>query len=258
MYSYLIVSILFCISLLTGCASIKQEASTILEDAETVWHRYNEYVERNEKKTGPYRIQGSLLYSSDSKMRRANVVIWSNGRYPIRLDAMVGLGTVIARMYEDQSERIVYLPKEKNVIISNKIENTLLDLDISLPFNLYCFVALFHGQFYNAFGQIRMINPNYMSNGNIKYILSGGRVSGTLEVSQEGWPIKWDDPTSGWTLDIDYNQKISLPDKIVISHYTKNKLVFTIKSQEFLMQKFSNAQLKLDIPSGVTVRLLGE
>ena len=95
-----------------------------------------------------------------------------------------------------------------------------------------------------------------MSNGNIIYTLLGGKLSGTLELSQSGLPVKWENSTVGWSLTITYDDQTKLPSKVILFDNKNNKIVFIVKGRETFLQNFTNSQLQLILPEGVDVQYI--
>lgn len=243
------------LGLLISC-SIQTKVPITSGDAYKVWYAYERYTEQNEKENSPYRIKGTLLSYVDPTIKRLSFVIWGNGDFPIRLDGLVGMNTTVVQIYENQDEFVIYSPIEKQAKIFPNINKAFLELDVSLPFGLHDFVALIRGQFYSILGKSKGVSPLYMHNGNILYTLLGGKHSGTLELLQNGLPVKWEDTTLGWSLIITYDDQTKLPARVVVSYKNENKIVFIIKNREILYQNFPNSQLKLNIPKGVEIQYI--
>lgn len=243
--------------LIISCSSVQTKFPIASKDVHEIWYTYERYAEQQGKENTPYRIKGTLLYHIDKAIKRLSVIIWSNGKFPICLDGMAGMNTTVVRLHATEDKLIIYSTMDKEAKVFSNTDKVFLELEKPLPFGFYDFVSLIRGQFYNVFGkQVQGVSPLSMPNGNIMYTLLGGKLSGTLELSQSGLPVKWENSTLGWSLTIAYDDQTKLPSKVVLFDNEKNKIVFIVKGRETFLQNFTNSQLQLILPEGVDVQYI--
>ncbi len=239
---------------LTGCSQhIKSLKNLSIHDADKVWSSYKHYVKKHDGTLGPYRLQARLIYTHTGKKYRSKVLIWGNGFFPLRLDILAGIGTVVAQIQEDYTTTIVYTPSEKEAIIYNSDNYFSFGMD-SVPFRLYEILALVWGQYDRVFGNVKG-KPLYVTpNGDIVYALSGGCIGGELTLSSEGLPIKWMDSTLGWSFELSYIKTEDLPDSLSLIGDRGSKLVFTIQSRDKVKDAFTKQSLELHLPQGTILQ----
>lgn len=241
--------------MLTACAGPRLERGTPAPETVSgpAWEAYEAYANSRATEQGAYRLNASLRYGTEGDTRRVVVLIWSNGELPVRLDVMAGVGPLVARIREAADGLIVYAPSENKALVHKGSQRVLLRFGKPVPFALRDFSALMRGRFHEVFGPAQGLQPVYTPKGNVEYLLAGGDLTGMVELTPEGLPVRWRED-GGWSMELSYGDETPpLPYKIKLEHPDGYSAIILVKSRQVPDATFTSKQLALDLPAGVEI-----
>ncbi len=248
--------------LLGGCARPGVDASLPLADpvlAGDVWSKFEKISQNAEVVSGPFRINATLYYAGKEGSQRVTVYFWGdnaagkNGAapllWPLRLDILMGPGSVMGKILENGSNFTVYVPRDETAYYHTGDGPALLAFGVPVPFSLADLSLLLTGQFERVFAG-NGPPPAYMAkDGLIAYTLNG-RLTGTLELSSDGLPRVWrENSGKGWTLDIEYweGSTRNTPRKLHIVHSRGAEATLIVRELD-RPAPFTPAQMELTFP----------
>lgn len=248
----LLLGILLLIS--AGCTP-KQPATpeTIVpvphDAAWAVWNRFEAYSEERGAEKSPFRIRCGLRYANQGEGSRATAILWGNGDMPLRLDVMA-MGTSVARIRQDNSELVIYSPREGKAWVHTGPEQAFLAFGMPLPLSLPDITALLQGRYQDVFGALTWDAPLQYGE-DIRFALRGGRLPGFVDISPEGLLSAWEEAPGGWTLTVAYEGTPPLPARLDIRHPEGRHAVLTVADRE-QAPAFSPERMALALPQGTT------
>lgn len=243
------------------------------QQALAVWTAYETAATSRAEKAGPFRINLSLRYGPENDTRRVTAILWGNGGLPVRLDVSAGVGSLVARIREDNGQLLAYSPHEKKALTHQGANRVLLNFGVPIPLGLADFSALLQGAFTRVFGPLGYGQPVFGPDETLVFPLETqqpeargerARLGGTLFLSPAGLPVRWDErpatargEAQGWVMRLDYDdEQPPLPYKITLNHPSGQQAILLIKSRQTPSAPFSAGQLSLPIPDGVPVETL--
>lgn len=259
------------IALLASCARAPGTDSIPVDPAPARdrWERFTAIAERAASVAGPFRCNATLYYSGKEDSQRVTVYFWGNGQKyaasPLRLDILMGPGSVMAAAREDSQGLFIYVPREETVYRAR--EQGFAALGVPLPFTLEDLAALVTGRFAAVFApEAGKIPPAAIGeNGAFVYAVPGARLPGFLSVGPDGLPVAWaenlpDDPQNGWNLAIDYwpDSTRTTPRKLYARHPEGGEATLIVRELAFPAAPFSSKQLELTVPPNTRTALLDE
>lgn len=221
------------------------------------WERFTTGAERAEIASGPFRLNATLYYSGKEDSQRVTVYFWGNGQkdapLPLRLDILMGPGSVMASAREDSRGLFIYVPREEVAYLAG--EQGFVAFGIPLPFALEDLASLVTGRFAAAFAPEgdRIPPATLGENGAFVYSVPDARLSGFLSVAPDGLPVAWTgDPENGWQLTIDYwpDSTRTTPRKLYLRHPEGREATLIVRELAFPGAPFTTKQLELAVPPG--------
>jgi hypothetical protein len=248
------LAVLLCVSCVKGTDTSRIPADTA--EGKALWDRFVTLSDRAENTSSPFRLGATLYYSGREDSQRESVYFWGNNEkdapYPLRLDILMGPGSVIATTREDERGLFIYVPREETVYYA--ANNGLLAFGVPLPFQLKDLAALATGKFARVFAPEDGETPAaFMGDGgNLVYMTDSAPLAGYVTLSENGLPTAWEDGTeNGWRLTVEYwpDSTRRTPRKLHIEH-AGEKREATLITRELTFPKavFTAEQLKLGIP----------
>ena len=241
------------------------------EKATQIWQRLVARTTAAEGMTGPFRIAANLRYTSnDGETTRVSSLLWGNGNvdspYPLRLDLLAGVGTVVAKVREDGSAFVAYSPDEKTAYSQDREGRTLASFGVPIPLSLSDLTLLLTGRSGVLFlpTQIQTdsgVPPEHtLTADGASFVIQNARLSGVLEVSATGAPLSWQEQGGqGWTIAFEPSEVNPLqPQKLRISHPKGYSALIVVKDISRVSPPYTKTQLDLAIPAGTTMKALDE
>ncbi len=268
--------LLLCFSC-TGCASLQfwrtspgsqlaDQAPPAPESKEEkalrAWQRFSGESALAEKLNGPMRISAALRYTDAAgETTRVSALLWGNGDtqspYPLRLDLMAGIGTVVAKIREDSDSFLAYAPDEKTAYTHARGNSNLSSFGVPIPFSLGDLALLLSGRSGRLFlprsGQTQALPGQYsIGEHSISYRIADAEAPGILELSFTGVPLSWKEAREGgWAMEMEPGETHPLqPQKLRISHPKGYFALVTLKEVARVSPPFTSAQLDLPLPPG--------
>lgn len=226
--------------------------------AQATWYRFVATAMRQENQAGPFRLNATLYYSGKEDSQRVTVYFWGNGDVkaplPLRLDILMGPGSVMAAAREDSRGLFIHVPREE--IVYHAENNGLLAFDLPVPFSLADFSFLVTGRFAPLFAGGASAQPvpdaEQAEGGGIIYAVRHARLAGFLTVGPDGLPSAWTDgTTNGWTLTIEYwpDSTRTTPRKLHIKNAEGREATLIVRELAH-PGTFAAKQLELAVPPG--------
>ena len=213
----------------------------------------------------PWRINLALRAGQEqdgkTESRRITALLWGNDSQhgPIRLDVMAGIGATIANAREDAQELVLFLPRDGYALICSGEDSrrALEALGVPLPLNLTEMAALLLGRFDSLF------IPDWKHAGRtpkgltqVPLVDRENFLSGNLTFDDKARPIFWEDPASGWIMELSYAITKDQPDRLKARHKDGQFAILVIKSNETPPAPYTDGQLELRVPRGTAWRTL--
>lgn len=233
-------------------AGTADAARTDQARAEAAWDRFAALAERARAVSGPFELSATLYYSGKEDSQRVSVYLWGNGGetpLPLRLDILMGPGSVIAQAREDERGLFIYVPRD-NLVYHAK-ENGLASFGVPVPFSLEDLAALAAGRFGDVFvpsGEAIPSAPEAAAkDGGFEFPVDGP-LAGRLTLSPEGMPAAWAGD-GGWRMAVDYwpDSTRTTPRKLHVTH-TGGEATLIVRELSHPDKPFTPAQLRLDVP----------
>ena len=266
------LAILLCVSCAKAPDTARVPADT--ETSKAVWNRFKTVSERAENASSPFRLNATLYYSGKEDSQRVSAYLWGNNSmsdpYPVRLDILMGPGSVIATTREDLRGLFIYVPREQTVYHAEN--DGLLAFGVPLPFKLKDLAALVTGRFARVFTPQGGEEPPTFKGGEeppafkggeeppafngdentLIYMVDQAALAGYVKLSENGLPVSWEDGTeNGWRLTIDYwpDSTRRTPRKLHIEHVgEKREATLIVRELASPEKPFSGKELQLNVP----------
>ncbi|CAK7010099.1 MAG: hypothetical protein DELT_02044 [Desulfovibrio sp.] len=258
MRPFALLALFLCVS----CAKMPETDRVPLSSATTaaLWTHFTTAAERAENTASPFRLNATLYYSGKEDSQRVTTYFWGNGEkdapYPLRLDILMGPGSIIATTREDDRGLYIYVPREETVYHAER--DGLLAFGVPLPFKLKDLAAIVTGKFGRVFvAKNGEIPPAFSGDdGTTVYKIDTAPLAGYLTLSETGLPISWegaweDGTENGWRLTVEYwpDSTRKTPRKLHIEHAgEKREATLIARELAFLPEPFSTKQLELNVP----------
>ncbi len=234
--------------------------------AQNVWTRFEAVSHNAETLAAPFRINATLYYAGKEDSQRVTVYFWGNqvhgdarAIWPLRMDILMGPGSVMAMIAENGSDFTVYVPRDATAYYYTGDGPALLAFGVPVPFSLADLSLLLTGQYRRLFLDRDALDasspapPAYAGkNGSTLYALDArnGRSPGLLELSPDGLPLNWrESGGNGWTLSLEYREDSTrtTPRKVQISHPKGGEATLVVRELA-RVRPFAPGQLELALP----------
>lgn len=224
--------------------------------AREVWTRFANTAQRMQSQTGPFRLNATLYYSGKEDSQRVTVYLWSNGDkrtpLPLRLDILMGPGSVMAAIREDSQGLSIYVPRDKTVYHAE--DGNLLAFDLPVPFSLADLSSLATGRFADVFSPPETDTESVIQSatqggkGAVVYQLADAPLQGQVTIDENGLPVAWSDGEN-WTLTIEYwpDSTRATPRKLYIKHAEGREATLIVRELAH-PEPFTLKQLDLAVP----------
>lgn len=239
------------------------------DKAVQIWQRYTARAAAAEGMTGPFRIAANLRYTAASgESTRVSSLLWGNGKvaspYPLRLDLLAGVGTVVAKIREDSGDFVAFSPDEKTAYTHARGDRTLVSFGVPIPLTLGDLTLLLTGRG----GQLFLptgtrtdsgVPPEHtLTENGASYLISGAPLPGILELSATGAPIAWrEQQKDGWSISLEPGEENPLqPQKLRISHPKGYSALIVVKDISRVSPPYTEAQMDLALPPGTATKPL--
>lgn len=255
------VAVLSLCAALFACAKPEGVSRVAAEQAvaQAVWDRFSAAAERAESTAGPFRVNATLYYSGKEDSQRVTVYFWGNGEktnpLPLRLDILMGPGSVMASAREDARGLFIFAPRDETVYHAG--ERGLLAFGVPFPFSLADLAAMLNGRFAAVFAPHGLLPTQTApaavigADGSLRFAVTDAPLAGYLTLSQDGLPVSWDDGVEGgWRLNIDYwpDSTRTTPRKLHIQHGDGAEATLIVRELAFPEKAFTGEQLRLKAP----------
>lgn len=250
-------------------AAARETAETSKE--EQIWQRFRTRAAAAENMTGPFRIAANLRYTdAEGKTNRVSVLFWGNGQagspYPLRLDLLAGVGSVVAKAREDERSFSIFVPEEKTVYAHEGDSGTLASFGVPIPLSLGDLSLLLTGRSGALFLPASVHNdtltpPEHsLTPQGARFTVTDSRLPGVLELSDTGAPLSWSElQGKGWTIALEPGATNPLqPSRVRISHPGGYSALVVLKELERVSPPYSAARLALELPPGTNKKPLTE
>lgn len=247
------------VALLASCArpgdTVRTPADTTL--ARDLWQRFTTRAERAENLGSPFRLNATLYYSGKEESQRVSVYFWGNGNayspLPLRLDILMGPGSVMAAVREDSRGLFIHVPRENTVYQAE--DGGLLAFGVPVPFALRDLAFLVTGRYGPLFIPENGGAPEAFSNtdGTLTYAVPDSALGGYLTIGPDALPLAWSDGSdNSWTLTLEYwpDSTKPTPRKLHIQHAEGREATLIVRELAFPDQLFTPRQLELTVPQG--------
>lgn len=252
--SALLLVVLLCAS--CARAPVTSRVPEDPEVGERLWKRFTTIAARAENASSPFRLNATLYYSGKDESQRVSLYFWGNGAktapYPLRLDVLMGPGSVIASMREETRGLFIYAPRDATVY--HAYDDGLRAFGMPLPFTLETLAALVTGTFARAFSPDSPDTPPAFKaeGGAVVYMIDNAPLAGFLTLSDMGLPVAWEDGTeNGWRLAVEYwpESTRATPRKLHVEQAgEKREATLLVRELTLLRTPFTEKQLELAVP----------
>ena len=236
-------------------------------EAAQIWERFLFRAGSAEVMTGPFRISATLRYTDkEGKNTRVSSLLWGNGHadspYPLRLDLLAGVGTVVAKAREDAASFTVFSPDEKTAWVHEGGARTLASFGVPVPLSLSDLTMLLTGRSGLLFIPPLMYgNIPYMyalTENGARYTVPDARLPGIIELSESGAPLFWQDLSpDGWSIEFEPDTvNPLLPLRLRISHPKGYSALIVVREIARVSPPYTTAQMGLPLPAGTRRALL--
>lgn len=235
------------------------------DKGDVIWQRFRTRALAATFLSGPFRISGTLRYTDDkNESHRVSSLLWGNGDaanpYPLRLDLLAGVGTVVAKVREDNDALLAYVPDENRAWMLRGQDRTLAAFGVPVPLSLGDLTqiltglpgALFLSKDENAVSTV----PEYVyTSQGASFALVGATLPGELELSEEGVPLTWKEKgDKGWSITFEPAKANPLqPQKLRIEHPGGYSALIVVKDISRVSPPYTTEQTGLELPAGVAV-----
>jgi len=231
------------------------------DKAAQIWQRFMIRSATAEGMTGPFRINANLRYTdSTGKNTRVSSLLWGNGQadspWPLRLDLLAGVGTVVAKVHEDATSFTAFSPDENTAWVHEGGARTLASFGVPVPLSLSDLTMLLTGRSGLLFIPASMhanagVPPEHMLTENgARYIVPDARLPGVIELSESGAPIAWKElRPDGWSIEFEPDEvNPLLPIRLRISHPQGYSALIVVREIARVSPPYSTAQMNLVLP----------
>ena len=246
------------LAMLTACARPTETARIPANPtaAKETWTRFLNSSARTEAASGPFRVNGTLYYSGNEESQRVLVYFWGNGDketpLPLRLDILMGQGSVMAAVNEDSRGLFIHVPRDNAVYYT--ADGNLLAFDVPVPFSLADLAALVTGRYASLFASPDrdtappLRNAAQGEDGTIMYTVADAPLAGKISIDANGLPTIWTDGKD-WTLTIEYwpDSTRPTPRKLHMEHVGGRQATLIVRTLEHT-EPFTPKQLQLTVP----------
>ena len=264
--------LLFCSACSPHTAGPKPDAGALPESGDKavrIWQRYAARAAVAQSITGPFRLSANLRYTAASgESTRVSALLWGNGKaaspYPLRLDLLAGIGSVVAKIREDSTSFVAFAPDDKTAYTHARDDRTLVSFGVPIPLALDDLTLLLTGHGDKLFmpagvrtdsgaPPVRKLTAQGAS-----YQVDNAPLPGILELSDTGAPIAWrEQREDGWRIEIEpEDENPLLPRKLRISHPKGYSALILVKEVARVSPPYTSAQLDLPLPPGTAVKPL--
>ena len=239
--------------------------------ASQIWQRFVTRANTAEFMTGPFRINANLRYTDASgKSTRVSSLLWGNGKagapYPLRLDLLAGVGTVVAKVREDASSFTAFAPDEKTAWVHEGGSRTLASFGVPIPLSLSDLTMLLTGRSGLLFIPSTISNdtgvpPEHsLTDSGARYIVAGARLPGEVELSESGAPLAWRElGQNGWSVTLEPDEvNPLLPKRLRVSHPKGYSALIVVKEIARVSPPYSTAQMGLALPPDTRKEAMAE
>lgn len=232
------------------------------EASARIWQRFRTQAATAEVMSGPFRISATLRYTdAKGETNRVSALLWGNGRadspYPLRLDLLAGVGTVVAKVREDTNSFVAYAPGEQSAYVHEGDGRTLASFGVPVPLSLgdltllltgRCGALFFPGAQHNDSG-----TPEHtLTAEGARFIIPDAKLPGVLELSSTGAPLSWrEQGQGGWIIGMEPGETNPLqPRRLRISHPKGYSALVVVKDISRVSPPYSGEQMGLILPPG--------
>ncbi len=272
--SFFFTALILC--LLSACAP---KTSTILqspispEEASSVWQKYTQYAQENDKIAKPFRINASVrMRQTDSdgtkRTNRARALLWGNGQKddPLRIDLTVTFGTVIASFLFEPYNYLIYVPDEHTAWFYKGKEAPLVNLGTPLPISLDKVNALIHGKMLSVTGSnFAQSGPSPLDSRAIRFTLpkespDEKNIGGNIDINDKGLLIAWQGTgKEAWNMKVSYDDNPSaLPNELIFSSPNGYEITLFVNQRSSPQEAYSSEAMKLSLPTDTEWKEIGE
>lgn len=232
-----------------------------------IWRAFHDRASGATFLSGPFRISGTLRYTdAKGETTRASSLLWGNGKasnpYPLRLDILAGVGTVVAKVREDERSFLAYVPDEKRAYLMEGDDRTLASFGVPVPLSLGDLTQILTGlpgALFLPRDNDGPATPEYTLTGKgARFAVSRSALPGELELSASGVPLAWKEAGGkGWSIGFEPGDKNPLqPQKLRIAHPKGYSALITVKEIARVSPPYSREQMGLETPPGTEVERL--
>ena len=246
----------------TGPASVEEQK------AQTAWRSYLVRAKAVPRTQGAFRISASVRYTTPQETQRVSALLWGNGKpgspYPLRLDLLAGVGSIVAKVRETEHSFTAFVPDENVAYIHPEGARTLASFGVPIPLDLHSLTQMLTGRGHvlllpaGASLEAPMPTGFTVSQEGVRFPLPTAPLGGSLLLSPEGVPVEWqEDGDKGWVIGIEPENTGSLrPAKLRISHPNGYGALLVLKEITAMPAPFTKENMNLVLPKGVTERPL--
>ena len=243
-------------------------ASAEEQKAQTAWRSYLVRAKAVPRTQGAFRISASVRYTTPQETQRVSALLWGNGKpgspYPLRLDLLAGVGSVVAKVRETEHSFTAFVPDENVAYVHPEGASTLASFGVPIPLDLHSLTQMLTGRGHvlllpaGATLEAPMPTGFTVSQQGVRFPLPTAPLGGSLLLSPEGVPIEWqENGDNGWVIGIEPEKTGSLrPAKLRISHPNGYGALLVLKEIAAMPAPFTKENMNLVLPKGVTERPL--
>lgn len=245
------------------------QADKPVDKGAAIWEAFQARAASATFLSGPFRISGTLRYTDDKgETQRVSSLLWGNGKaatpYPLRLDLLAGVGTVVAKVREDKNSFLAYVPGEKRAYLMEGEDRTLASFGVPVPLSLGDLTQLLTGLpgalFLDRNAEEKAPGaPEYVLTGRgAVFQIPGAPLPGMLELSESGVPLGWKEKGGkGWSIALEPGGKNPLqPQKARVLHPAGYSALIVVKEIARVSPPYSPDQMGLDTPPDTEVERL--
>lgn len=256
------ISILLCgILLLGACAKQVSLPPPDEKNATVTWQNFM-HAAASRATPLPFRLSGSLRYTTPQDAHRFSLQSWGNGDLPIRVDLSAGLGITVAKIRQGTNTLLAYSPQENVAILHPKGNDALFRMGIPVPFSIMDLNNLLTGRYTQLFSAAYQTVTLVPEDG-FAYTLPTGRLTGSLQLDTLGRPLLWrgSQKYTGWTIYFSRYEETrfpaqALPRKLVVRYGKTHKAIILISQRNRPETAYTPDQLTLILPEGTQIRPL--